>query len=298
VFFIANTGILSNSEVNRVLNRAYDSSTTYTVPSVSEIGSDSTAATTSDSSLYNRIPHTRTSIDECNAIAGWTHEGDGQQVVLNETEGDFREGTGCLNTPVTYAGGTAGWYKTVGAVNVSGKFVGMFFYISSKTNLTSSNSAVRLTLGTGGFVNTNYYDFADTAISVGWNFLIITVDSPTGTSGSGATETNIDRIKITVRTTGDYTGTQLRMDEWWYATEANFERSLTAGYPSFDTLNKIATMRFDYTATEVNGFDIGEQKADNTDASAIQAWRVSHNTFTKSSLYEVAYIIRIQGNAQ
>jgi deoxyribose-phosphate aldolase len=153
-----------------------------------------------------------------------------------------------------------------------------------------------LTLGTGGFVDYDYYDFADTEIVVGWNFLVIDVDNSTGVGGGGATLTNVDRLKITVRTTGDYTGTQLRMDEWWYATESEFEITPTGGVATFDTINRIATITYDVTAVQYNSFDLGEAKVDNTDSTPVQCLRISNTIFTKSSSYEVVYIFRVQGN--
>ncbi len=289
---------LSNNGINLILDRAFKTATTYTVPSTGEIGTDSTTATASDTALGNRVPHTRTSADDCDAIAGWVHSADAGQVVLNTTAGEYKEGTGCLNTPSTYATGTATWTKTLGAgVNMSSaKYCGIFFYVVSKTNLGTGSNTIVITLGTGGVANSNYFNFADTAIVAGWNFLIFTADDPTGTNGGGATLTNVDTLKISVKITDSWTGTQMRMDDWWYATEANHNISLTAGYPVFDTNNRRVKLRHDLDATKANGFTLAEHKVDNTDSSPIQVLRGTHASIDKSSLYEVAYITIIRGD--
>lgn len=278
-----------------MLDKTFNSSSTYTVPSVAEIGTGTTAATTSDTSLGNRVPHTRSTADSCDAVTGWTKSGDADDEALNTTAGEFLEGTGCLNLPITYATGTAAWYKNITSINVSSnKYCGLFFYISSKTNLASSSSALTITFGTGGLVNTNYWTWADTDISAGWNFLTFTADDPDGTEGTGADETDVDYVEIKLIITGDFTTNSIRMDDWWYSSEANHEIALESGYPSFDTNNKIVTLRFNLSATEANGFSLGEQKVENTDSSPVQVLRITTDAFTKSTSYEVNYINRIQ----
>lgn len=292
---MTNSALLSNNGINQMLNRAFTTSA-YSVPSIGGVGTDGTIASANDTSLNNAVPLTRTTINACDDTAGWSVGDDATSVALNTTAGEFKEGTGCLNCLSTFNTGYASFYRTIGGTDLSSQYVGMFFYVTNKTNLGTGSNTVRLILGTGGFAAYNYYDFADTTITAGvWNFLIFNTANYTGQVGGGATLTNIDRIKMTVKITNNWATNTMRMDQWWYSPSANFNMALTVNYPTFDTTNNQAKFRFSLDATQCNNFDLQEFKIRNIDGSPIQLLRSTNSIIYKTSLYEVVYNIIVKG---
>jgi len=238
------------------LNQLSFGSTSYTTPNRWEIGNDDTTPSESDTSCLGRVPYTYSVIDACDAITGWNHAGDGGQAVLNTD--DEHLGSGCLNLPISYSSGVSSWTKTVSSKNLSGLLTGVYLwlYVNDLTNVVNSSSAVIITLGTGGVVNSEDYYFARSSLTAGvWNCLRIPdLTDSDNTNGSGATLNNVDTVKITVNTTGSFTGSNLRMDEWVYATDAEHEKTCEASYPIINVINHTVKWQIKYTSANSNGF--------------------------------------------
>ena len=242
-----------------MLNRAFKGTPTLEEPTYFKVGSGTTAATATDADLEKPFPVSgQTTIDACDA-ADFSSEGDAGAEAVNSTAGQFKEGTGCLNLPTTYSTGTAGWYKTIGAINLTtgNNYFYVWFYIVNSADLTTSASAVRITLGTGGFTNMNHYDTANTAIANGWNLLAFDADDPSSTGGTGADESNIDRIKITVLLGSSQATNDMRMDFWHSCTETQQLVSFEANFPSLNTTTIQATTKGIITESQGNGGGTG-----------------------------------------
>lgn len=224
------------------------------------VGLGTTAPSSSDTGLFGG----GITVDTCDASTGWTNEGDASAVTLNTTAGEFKEGTGCLNLPLTYSTGTSGWYKTIGATDMDTDKHAFWFYITQVSELANSDNAVRLTLGTGGFTNASYYDTTRDSLSNGWNSIVHNLDTTSGTLGTGAVMTSIDRIKIEVLADSSQASNEMRMDYWRTyqpgtlgITDSQHALTLETGNYYFKTIHTIPT-------TESNGLSITESGDNNS----------------------------------
>lgn len=268
--------IITNAWKNAVLNRAYKDTPDNNAPSHFLVGAGTSTATAADTNLQKPLPKSATTIDACDATAGWSQGGDGSAVALNSTSGEYKQGTGCLNLPLTFATGLANWDKTIGAINLTNQYIYLWFYVSAKaTYLDAGGSfAVRIELGTGGYVNVNRYDTTYANISDGWNLLVFAASAFTSQSGAGATITSIDRIRIQLDVIATAAGNAIRMDYWHYASLTEQSIAITSGYPTFDTGNKRVTLRGVLEATDANaGYVISEISARNDDSSFVLVGR-------------------------
>lgn len=264
--------VVTNNAKNVHLNRIFKSTPDNTEPSYFVCSASSKTPTAGDSELEYAIGKSTTTIDAMDAITGWSNSGDADTEVLNTTSGEFREGTGCLNLPITHSTGTAAWEKTVSSVDLSNNFVSLFFYIDDKTNLSNVSDAFSLFLGTSGFTNSYEYHVSKTDLSTGWNQIGFDVSNGFDTTnGSGATLTGVDRVKIQLKITGNYTGNSIRADLIHYSTEANLLVSISSGFPTFDTGVRSATIKGVIEATEMNDGtpDINKVYVVNNDSSKV-----------------------------
>lgn len=244
--------VITNDGRNAFLNRIFKGTPDNSEPTYFVLSTSSTTPTTATTSLAGRIGKTQTTIDAADATTGWTQSGDGDAVVLNTTAGEFREGTGCLNIPSTFSTGTSAWEKTVTSADVTDDYVAFLFYVDDKTNLTAGTNTLVLFLGTGGFTNANQYHTSKTNLVNGWNRIIFKVSSYTSQDGTGLDETNLDSVKIQVKTSASYTGNSMRFDFINYFTETESLISFTSGYPVFDSGLITAQIRGTVEATEMN----------------------------------------------
>jgi len=246
--------IVTSNGKNAFLNRIFKTSPDNTVPSYFVASYNLTAPAGGDDVLKDVISKSQTTIDAMDAITGWTQSGDASAPILNTTTGEFREGSGCLNLPLTHSTGTSAWEKTITSTDLENNFVSLFIYLDNKTALSNVVDAFALVIGTSGFTNSNEYHVSKNRLNSGWNHLGFDISNDiSATNGSGATLTTIDRIKLQFKTlSGSYSTNQLRADYISFSTESEILITLSEGYPTFDTgLNK-ATIRGVVEATEMN----------------------------------------------
>jgi hypothetical protein len=135
------SGVLTNDGLNYILNRAYKATPDYNAPSHGLIGAGTTTPAAGDSNLAKPLPATNTTTDACDAVTGWSNSGDADAETLNTTAGEFKEGTGCLNLPMTYSTGSGYWSKTISSTNMTSEYIYVWYYIDSKsTYLTAEFS--------------------------------------------------------------------------------------------------------------------------------------------------------------
>lgn len=282
--------MMTNAWKNIILKRAYKTSPTETAPTYFCLGADDGTPTVLDTYLIKPLPKTATSIDTCDVITGWSNENDGTAVVLNTTVGDYKEGTGCLNLPLTYSTGTAGWYKTIGSTDLSSRYIYVWFYVENKATYISSSGGVRIILGTGGFTDTNIYETDYVDLENGWNLLVFETSDYTSQDGAGATITTIDRIKLEIDCIATATD-NIRMDYWHSATLTNQSIDIVAGYPTFNTTNQTVTLRGLVGTSEMNGYVIKEVGLRNADVSFTLVDRETFTpTITKSSKVRITLL--------
>jgi len=266
---MAASGVLTDNWLNAVLNRAYKDTPNYNAPSHGLIGAGTTTPVSTDSNLKKPLPATATSIDACDATTGWTQAADGDACALNTTAGERKEGTGCLNLPMTFSTGQGSWSKTIASANLTSQYLYVWYYIADKAKLTDATDTVRITLGTGGYTNVNYYDTDYDDLAVGWNLLVFKCSSYSSQGGSGATLSGVDRVRISIRCAATIATNGQRMDYWHYADEDGHKVAITTNYPTFNTGNKTVTSRVTFPSGSFNdgAYPIAEVGMRNDDAS-------------------------------
>jgi hypothetical protein len=283
----------TNKGANTILKRLYG--TTVTAVTQIRIGYGTTTPAATDTVIESPIElGTLDTIDACDAVTGWSTGGNASAEVLNTTAGEFIEGTGCLNLP-TSGGGACNWDKTITTVDLStaGDELRLFLYIADVSDLSTSASAVQIELGTGGFTNTNKYNFANTTFATDgvWYPLVCDVDAPDATAGTGADETDIDRIRISVNLGTDQVTNDMRMDFWRKVESGDFAQNFTSGYPTFDTSARTSEWRGSVSANQANGYRISEAGGFNTESTPEMEGHDVYTTISKTSKDQLIYII-------
>ena len=234
------------------------------------VGLSVTNATVTDTGLFGG----GTIVDACDAVTGWVNSGDAGTELLNNVAGEFKEGTGCLNLPLTYSTGVSTWSKTISSTDLSNKKLLLWFYISSVEELDDSTDTISITLGTGGYTNSNSYYTSRDEMSNGYNSILVDVANEDLSNGTGLVSSTCDRIRISVRANTTQATNSMRMDYW---------RSYEAGTLGVTDSIKVLTQESgDYyfktihnlNTTESNGLSLVE--AGDSTATAL----LSRFTFT------------------
>lgn len=290
---MANGSIILNGGKQIMIERAYNSSTTTTVPSQFQVGINNGTPNVGDTALNTAIP-----------IDDGTVNDDGSNTFTGSNGGDnstnnttiFKPGAGVsddtaqsLITNATSATKTWTIANLASAgTNINGaQPFGLWFYIADATTLAfflTSGTALEIRLGSD---TSNYYSYTRTAaqLSTGWNWITSGATTAVNTlTETGTVSGNIDTFVIIVTTnnsTDDWTDGNVVYDllrQWDPATDLvkNFE----SGYPTIDTSNFEAEYRCVLSSTEANGFDINGFMPFNTDSTILAH---SEDTFTAES---------------
>lgn len=289
--------VITNEGFTYLIQKAFGgdgsvTSNSENVPNLFEFGVNTATAAVSDTTCAGRVPYTYTVAESCDAVAGWANTNDADAEVLNTTSGEYIEGSGCLNLPMTYNTGTGEWTKTLAAgVNLTtgSRDVTIGYYIDDTSNLASGSDTITIWLGTGGVVNSNEYYFAKTSLTAGvWNTLRIPYGTTAdNTNGTGLDQTNWDTFVIEVNITGSISGNSQRIDQITWATDANHEKSPEAGYPTHNSATNTVKHQVILSTAQANGFILARTFLKNdSDSGFISA---DHTTFTKSNSKELRY---------
>ena len=285
-------GIITTAGKNIYINRAFETAPTESYIKYFQIGMCAKSATVTDTKLWAPIPIVTTNvaiIDACDATTGWSTGGDSTAVSVDSTVGEYMEGTGCLKLPTTYSAGTANWYKTVTNFDVTSKYFTIMLYVTNLADITSGASAIKIDIGTGGFTNYNSYNFDKTLLQVGWNALVCDGDTPDSSSGSGATKTTINRIKMTITNANTWVTNETRMD--WIQTypKADTLGVWVGGYPVYNTTNKSVAIQGQDLSTNTNGYYIREFGLLNNDSPKLLYSRDTFTTIIKSQFISLTF---------
>lgn len=253
-------GYITNNGANIAADRLFSAVPTYSQISYVQYGACAYTPALTDSKVYFPTPADTSSvsvIDDCEA-ADWSAENDGSAPTLNSDAGYHLEGSNSLNLLATYSAGSAGFYKTFGNFDVTDNYFCIPIRINDLALITSGASAITIDLGTDGFTDYNRYSINKNLLQVGWNYLVCNGNSPDSTGGAGATETTINRVKITITNSTDLVAGDIVMD--WIQTYPIVDTfiSFDSGYPTFDTGNKTITFRFSLNSTQANNYALRE----------------------------------------
>ena len=212
-------------------------------------------------------------VEDCNNGPDYIGFDDGIDGITNTTPGNFKEGTGCINLTTTYSSGLAYWENTVTAINMGDRTLKIWFYIANVDDFQDLSYALRFVLGTDGYTDTNVYDIDKDDISSGWNLITLDVENPTSTTGTGATTTTINRLRIVTRLNASQSDNDMRMDLWHLSLdESNYTISASCSPGTTDKLGNFKIKLSNIDGKFLNKFDGGEIVkifADVTDATTL-----------------------------
>jgi len=255
--------VLTNSAISSILNN------TAAMFTNGGVGLNNTTEINSDTGLFGG----ETIIDTCDSITGWNTEGDASSVILNNDDGEYVEGSGCINIVSSSSSGSLGVYKTVTSFDATNKILAVWYYINDASEITNSDSSLKITLGTGGFTNANEYYKPNTDLSNGWNSFFVNLNNTAdNVLGTGLEFTNCDSIKFSVLTTINQSGNNQRIDFWRF-----YEADTLGVSDSVKPLIKITGTNYfktshTITTTESNGLEIVESGDSNTELLSRQTF--------------------------
>ena len=239
------------------------------------IGINATSVATSDTGLFGA----GTTLNDCEASTGWAGTGDGSTPVVNSVAGEYAEGTSCLNMPYTASANSALYTCDLATTTdqATNKVVG-WFYIDNQEDLESGN-AVKVYLGTAGLTNANIWNFDKDDLGNGWNSLVVSVDSPDTSTGTGATDATIDTVGIYVAASVTQASNDMRTDYWRYyePDQLGVTDSLSALTITSST-DKLIKTKHIIPFTESNGLAIVEA-GDNNGTTV-------YNRYTFTEIYK------------
>ena len=216
--------------IDAVEDRFANVSPTYGVPQYTKVGTGAQSPSVGSTDLTTPVPVTYTEVDDCDATTGWSASTDGS-VALNNTDGEFVEGTGCLN--LVKSGGTqtsVTYSKTTTSADFTSKALWLWIYFTDVDDLKASGTCVEVRFGSD---SSNYYykQYAASALADGQNWLHFTSATATGTTGSPSiTACDYTAVILTVDSATDtFTGNRVRIDHVQIAATTDFELAFDTG---------------------------------------------------------------------
>jgi len=267
---MAQESLITNNGKIVLLNRGYKPTPDYLPPTQFQVGKNQvTAVTIETTALDEPVPISNvTLIDNCQT-ADWNETGDADTDVVNNTAGQYIEGTGCLNLGKNGSSQTSFGYNksTAGAyVFTAGKVTYLFVYITDTSDLAETDA---IKVGFGSDTSNYYYTSYDRAdLSNGWNALKISRSSASsqGTPDENACDTLIILFEaVTAATT--ITKGNIRMDYWSLAASNSFKKDFDSGYPLVDETNFEVEMKGTLETTDAIGFAIDSGATFNEDGT-------------------------------
>ena len=268
---MATGGVITYTGQNMMLHRTFTTNATQSRPIRFYLGVGTTTPNkTTDTGMEFKIPMNSTTFDNCNTTTGWNNSGTvSGALVVNQTAGQFREGTGCLNM-VNTASGMAVYYKKQTGVDFKDKVYLYYYNASPAQYLSNVSNAVTVFLGNNSTAtNSNEYHHARSSMSDGWNILKFDTVSTNAINGTGCDTTDVSYVALRSNCSSACTGTLQRMDYWIFSTSENMSGAFVTGYPLQDTSNRRMTTRGYVTSVQANNFSITEYGIFNSDTSEV-----------------------------
>lgn len=264
--------VITKTWKGEILDKAYNSLATASVPSVFKVGRDQTTALETDTDLDFPIPISGTEqVDDCDAITGWTDSAD-LTTTLNTTT--FIQGTGSLNLTKDGTGSTtASTEKTVTSLDFTSKKLSLFLKVStSALALLATTDAVTIRYGSN---SSNYYqwtrDASELTADVFTAIDLLDTSNPDSITGT-PTDASMDFFHIALETAlsaSTWSAGDVIMDDIKLASSDDFTKDFSSGYPIIDKSTLQVTLRGTLATTEGNGFIIDGFGIFNTDGSPI-----------------------------
>lgn len=248
------------------------------------VGLNNTSVVTTDTGLIGG----GTTVDAFDATTGWNIADDAITPTTNTTTGEYKEGTGCMDVGATYSAGVATYYKTETSFDATGGFVVMWIYIDDKSELTDTTDCIKITLGTGGYTNTDYWNFDYDNLVDGWNSLICKIGDSSGTTGTGVDVSDIDSVKIQFKDNTTIGSGNIRFDYLRYYEPDTMGVTDSKKATVITTGDRYIKTEYTLYSTESNGLSLYEYGD-----STVNGTLVTRSTFTeidKTQSYEMRVV--------
>lgn len=302
---MANGSLLTNSAKKIIINRSYNSSPDYTVPSQFKVGIVGGTPNIADTDLDVAVP-----ISDGTILLDGSTIFTGEDGADNSTSGTARYKEGAGTTDATsqnlLRSGTVStttantWFtSTLNATGTTSQDFGFWLYINGQKTLdgfgtTDSGTAVIAFMGSG---TTNYYFLqrTKTQLSTGWNWLssgtivsnLKAVGSPSGTV------MNTFGVKInTSGTTIGFTSGSVLFDLARQWQDSDLVKNYESGYPIINETTLTSEIRCELTTIQANGFDLDSFGNFNTDAAIKISGKDVFTDESKSSTDKFIFVVQ------
>lgn len=290
---MANGSLIVNNGKLIILQRAYNSAATQTVPSRFSVGISNSTPNVADTALDVRIPISNGTVID-NGSNSLTGSNGGTNTTDNTTT--FKQGAGLSdgqsqNLLTNGTSATKTWTLTPLTNDYSAtQPFGFWLYIlnaATYAKLLAAGTALQLRIRTSGDAANRHYLYNRTKaqLAAGWNWITSGTtnvgDLTQGAGGAPSGAMNEFIIEITTTAAADaFIAGDVLYDIMRRWAASDLIKAFEAGYPAIDSTNYEVEIRTQLTSTEANGFDINGFALYNTDGTPLMH---SEDTFTAQS---------------
>ena len=301
---IANGSLIVNNGKTIIIQRAYNSAATQTVPSVFSVGTSNGTPNVTDTALDVRVPISNGTVNDngSNSLAG---SNGGNATTDNTTT--YKQGAGesdaqSQNLLTNGTSATKTWTLTPLTANFSGTQPFAFWlYIkdaAAYAKFLAAGTALQLRIRTSGdAANLSYlYNRTKAQLATGWNFItsgttnVNALTQGAGGAPSGALNEFIIEITTTAAADAFVAGDVLYdlMRQW---AASDLIKTFVTGYPTIDTTNHEAQIRAQLLSTEANGFDLTGFALYNTDGTPLMHSEDTYSSESKSDTDQFTFLV-------
>ncbi len=294
--------VITNEGKKIILDRAYKSSPTYSIPSKFKVGISNGDPLVTDTALDIPVPIDNGTVNDGgdNALTG-SSGGDNS----GDNSVTYKPGAGVTDNVAqdliaNNTNATKIW--TIADLSANGTNIvgtlpfGLWLYVKDSTTLAKFKSAgtcleVKLGSAVGDYYSKTW-EASD--LATGWNWITSNLVAVEDLTETGTVAGNIDTFIIEV-TTNNATDTFAAGDvvydllRTWLA--ANLLGSMDSGYPSINESTLKVTMRCTLTSVKANGFPLDAIGLQNTDGTPKVSDIDVHTDESKSDTDEFVYEI-------
>jgi len=278
------------------MDRAYNSSSSYTAPYKFKLGIGTTNPLNTDTDLEIAIPLSDGTVNDngSNTLTGSAGGDNSTDNTTTYKEGGLQNDNESQNLIGNDTSTDKTWTITALTNNIdSTQHLGLWFYIKDQTTLDKIVSA-EFKIGND---SSNYYSktVLNTNLITGWNWVTTNTEIISEMTETGAVSGDIDTFIINVITnnsTDVFIAGDLCYDLLRTWEQADLYSTFVSGYPSFNVTDVQSTIRCYITTIQANGYYITEIGIYNNDSTPVLMTRDVFDGISKSLTDEAAFVVK------
>lgn len=287
---MATNSVITTVGKQIILDRVYEVTPTKSAPQQFKVGITQADITTGTTALTLPVPIDSTeAIDDFEDYSTWTA---GTDTALADNTSTFKENATSMSVAKSGTSGTSmSASKTVTSRDFTSKRFNIWIYITALSDLVTSGTAITIRYGSD---SSNYY-YLNTdisSLSSGWNYIIFTSATATGTTGSPVIATcdylaiffNTDLVADTIA------ANRILVDDANVASDDDFLKDFVSGYPSINNTTLESTYRCYLDSLQANGFDLDGVMILNKDGTPLVFAVDKFGPESKGNTDEFAYV--------